>query len=195
MSDQRQDSTQVRSLPAFVGERRRGAGSELEREVIALFDSHRGRLLAYVRTFGTAGHDAEEVVQEVFLSLFRHLQMGKPRNHLQGWMFRVAHNLALKHRMANQRWQNRVDAGDDFAETHRDPSPNPEENAVSAQRQRRLSSVASALPEQDQWCLYLRAEGLRYREIAEVLGISLGSVSNSLSKSLERLLRADGIAP
>jgi RNA polymerase sigma-70 factor, ECF subfamily len=196
MSDQHSDSTRVGSLPVFAADRRRGGDAELEREVIALFDSHRSRLLAYVRTFGIAGHDAEEVVQEVFLSLFRHLQMGKPRTQLHGWMFRVAHNLALKQRMASQRWRNWVDPNqdseDNFAEIHRDPSPNPEEYAVSAQRQRRLSSVVSALPEQDQWCLYLRAEGLRYREIAEVLGISLGSVSNSLSRSLERLLRADG---
>jgi RNA polymerase sigma-70 factor (ECF subfamily) len=54
-----------------------------------------------------------------------------------------------------------------------------------------LLAVLRALPEQDQYCLYLRAEGLRYREISEVLGISLGTVSNSLGRSLGRLGRAD----
>jgi RNA polymerase sigma-70 factor (ECF subfamily) len=54
-----------------------------------------------------------------------------------------------------------------------------------------LQSVLRALPEQDQWCLSLRAEGLRYREIAEVLDISLASVSVSLGRSLARLSRAD----
>ncbi len=48
-----------------------------------------------------------------------------------------------------------------------------------------------AMPEQDQCCLSLRAEGLRYRDIAEVLGISLGSVANSLERALSRLARAD----
>jgi len=52
--------------------------------------------------------------------------------------------------------------------------------------------VVNALPEQDQSCLCMRAEGLRYREIAEALGISLGSVAASLARSLERLGRADG---
>jgi len=56
-----------------------------------------------------------------------------------------------------------------------------------------LLSVVRALPEQDQCCLSLRAEGLRYREIAEVLGISLGSVAASLEKSLSRLTRAEQI--
>jgi RNA polymerase sigma-70 factor, ECF subfamily len=51
--------------------------------------------------------------------------------------------------------------------------------------------VVRAMPEQDQCCLSLRAEGLRYREIARVLGISLGSVANSLERTLSRLARAD----
>ena len=47
-----------------------------------------------------------------------------------------------------------------------------------------------ALTEQDQRCLALRAEGLRYREIADVLGMSLGAVAKSLERSLERIARA-----
>ena len=52
--------------------------------------------------------------------------------------------------------------------------------------------MLEALPEQDQRCLILRAEGLKYREIAEILGISLGSVSMSLARSLARMTRAEG---
>ena len=69
----------------------------------------------------------------------------------------------------------------------------PEESLAARQRHQRLLAVVSALPEQDQWCLSLRAEGLRYREIAEVLGISLGSVAASLEKSLSRLTRSEQI--
>jgi RNA polymerase sigma-70 factor (ECF subfamily) len=64
---------------------------------------------------------------------------------------------------------------------------------AASQRQRRLLAVVRALPEQDQCCLSLRAEGLRYREIADVLGISLGSVAASLEKSLSRLARAEQV--
>jgi RNA polymerase sigma-70 factor (ECF subfamily) len=72
-----------------------------------------------------------------------------------------------------------------------DPHPNPEDQLAFRQRQDRLRSVVDALPEMDRECLYLRSEGLRYREIADVLGISLGSVANSLAKSLSRLTAAD----
>jgi RNA polymerase sigma-70 factor (ECF subfamily) len=79
-----------------------------------------------------------------------------------------------------------------LAEFHLDSRPNPEEQASFSQRQTRLLAVLRALPAQDQHCLRLRAEGLRYREIAEVLGRSLGSISASLARSLARLGRADG---
>ena len=70
-----------------------------------------------------------------------------------------------------------------------DPNPNPEEQLLNKDRQQRLRSVLDALPEKDRWCLYLRAEGLRYREIADVLGVSLGAVSMMLGRSLARLGR------
>jgi RNA polymerase sigma-70 factor (ECF subfamily) len=56
-------------------------------------------------------------------------------------------------------------------------------------RQRALQ-VAKALPEQDRRCLFLRAEGLRYREIAGILDMSLGAVSLSLTRSLARIARS-----
>jgi len=164
----------------------------IEREVMDLFEQYRNPLLRYALSFGIPVHDAEEVIQEVFLSLFRHLQAGKSRKNLRGWIFRVAHNLALKQRYANQRSCDKAASDWTIAEEQWDPSPNPEEHLSSAQRQRRLLAVVEALPEADQGCLRLRAEGLRYREIASVLGMSLGAVSISLTRSMARLIRADG---
>lgn len=166
--------------------------SEIECEVMDLFEQFRDPLLRYALSFGISIHDAEEVTQEVFLSLFRHLQLGRSRKHLRGWIFRVSHNLALKQRYANQRSRDRIEVDEAIAERQVDPSPSPEEHLSSAERRHRLLAVVRALPEADQNCLRLRAEGLRYREIAAVLGISLGAVSISLTRSLARLIRADG---
>src|SRR5271167_364958 len=142
--------------------------SEIEREVISLFDQFRNSLLRYVLSFGLSVHDGEEVTQEVFLALMRHLQLGKSRRNLRGWIFRVAHNLALKQRHANRQLQDEIDPDGTRAETRLDLSPNPEERVLSTQRRRRLLAVVYALPEQDRCCLRLRAEGLRYREIGHV---------------------------
>jgi RNA polymerase sigma-70 factor (ECF subfamily) len=165
--------------------------SEAEREVIRLFDEHRTRLLRYVLSIGLLVHDAEEIVQEVFLALFRHLQFGRPRDNLRGWIFRVAHNLALKARQAGQTRPDHAELDDLLAAGHVDPAPSPEQQLAFSQRQQYLLAAFRALPLRDQYCLHLRAEGLRYREIAEVLEMSLGAVSISLTRSIARLERAD----
>ena len=172
-------AVRVDAVPAFT--------SRLEEEVVGLFDRLRNPLLRYLLSFRTPIQDAEEIVQEVFLALFRHLSMGKSRSNLQAWTFTVAHNLALKNRLRGQRQVSGDNA--DRADT----AQGPEDYAVARQRQQRLMAVVRALPEQDQCCLSLRAEGLRYREIAAVLGISLGSVANSLERSLARVARADSL--
>ena len=161
--------------------------THLEQEVMALFDEYRDRLLRYVLSIGVCVDDGEEIVQEVFLSLFRHLSLRRSRANLRGWLFRVAHNLALKQRSRDRR----TDSGAEQIEDRHDPTPGPEEQLAARQRQGRLLAVFLALPETDRYCLSLRAEGLRYREIAAVLGISLGSVSISLTRSIARLSRAD----
>src|SRR5271170_4249661 len=165
--------------------------SELENVVIHLFDQTQARLSNYVVSFGLPHHDAEDIVQETFLSLFHHLERGRPRWNLNGWLFRVAHNLALKRRMANHAASSSVDH-EEFLAQYPDPADNAEEQLAFNQAQQRLRAVFEALPEQDRRCLYLRAEGLKYREIARTLGISLGSVSISLSRSLARMNRAVG---
>jgi RNA polymerase sigma-70 factor (ECF subfamily) len=161
----------------------------LEDEVIALFDQFRDPLLRYLSSLGHALPDGEEVIQEVFLALFQHLHRGKSRDNLRGWLFRVAHNLALKRRYRTRRdLEARAEAG--VEDLVIDPGPSPEDQLASRQTQKRLLAVVQALPEQDRKCLSMRAEGLRYREIAEILDMSLGAVSLSLARSLARIARS-----
>ena len=172
------------SEPGFRHSRER-----LEEEVVGLFEQFRGPLLRYLASFGLAFPDGEEVIQEVFLSLFQHLQRGKSSQNLPGWLFRVAHNLALKRR---QRMRRDFESLSEAAAQHLAiaQGPSPEAQVAGAQTQKRILSVVSALPEQDRRCLSFRAEGLRYREIAGILGMSLGAVSLSLARSLARIARS-----
>jgi RNA polymerase sigma-70 factor, ECF subfamily len=185
------DSIDELSFPALARVEPPAEASELECEVMELHDQLRDALLRYALSLGVPLNDAEEVIQEVFLSLYRHLQLRRSRANLRGWLFRVTHNLGLKRLQVNRRWDAKTISDWALAHAQPDPSPNPEEEALSAQRQHRLLAVVQALPEADQCCLRLRAEGLRYREIAAVLGMSLGAVSISLTRSLARLIRAD----
>ncbi len=165
---------------------------ELKEEIVALFDDLRDPLLRYLSGFGLAFCDGEEIIQETFLALFQHLRAGKPRDNLRGWLFRVAHNLALKQRYRHRRGAAAFTAVGLFEGAAIDPAPTTEECLIRNERQHRLLAVLHALPEQDRQCLVLRAEGLRYREISQVLDISLGAVSLSLARSLARMGRAAG---
>jgi RNA polymerase sigma-70 factor (ECF subfamily) len=165
--------------------------SPLAEEVTRLFDRWREPLLGYLVTLGLRIHEGEDVTQEVFLSLFQHLLGGKSRENLRAWIFRVGHNLALKRRYSPQRLF-LVQAEQDTPVEIQDSAPDPEQTFATKQRRECLLAVVNAISERDRCCLHLRAEGLRYRDIADVLGISLGSVAASLTRSLERLRRVDG---
>lgn len=161
--------------------------ADVDRLVLQSFDEHARGLRRYVESFGLQRNAAEDIVQEAYLSLFRHLQLGRPATHLKAWLFRVGHNLALKHRARARRWQ----AGAPPAVLV-DPAAGVDVRMEDAERRRRLQAVVRALPERDRRCLSLRAEGLSYRDIADVLGISTGSVAASLARAFARLARSEG---
>ena len=162
------------------------ADAHLQLLILRLFDEHAAGLRRYALSFGLPPAAAEDVVQDAYLALFAHLRLGRSREHLRGWLYRVTHNLALKHRARAKRWQP-ADGASARVLMAVDPAANPEERLAAAQRRRRLRAVARALPARDRQCLSLRAEGLNYRDIATVLGVSLGSVAKSLARAFARL--------
>lgn len=165
---------------------------ELEGEVVFLFDELGDRIFRYLLYLGVSPHDGEEIVQESFLLLFQHLRRGKSRENLRGWVFKVARNLAFKQLRRNCDQQRLLIPLDDPAAARAGSDADPEQQARSRRRQANLWAVVKALPKRDQACLFLRAEGLRYREIADIVGVSLGSVAASLARSLGKLTRVDG---
>jgi RNA polymerase sigma-70 factor (ECF subfamily) len=178
-------------MPASGNHESAPASGPFEDTVTTYFDELRTPLLRYLVSLGLSIQDSEEIVQEVFLALFEHLRQGKSQRNLRGWVFRVAHNQGLKRRHANGRNLRLVSGSESDAAMSQDPRPDPEAQAARSQHRKRVLAILGALSEQDRRCLCLRAEGLRYREIAGVLGISLGGVALSLKRSLTALIPAD----
>jgi RNA polymerase sigma-70 factor (ECF subfamily) len=191
MSDVRTEAASIAAVATVEFSPDVPASSPVEQEVLDLFDSTRHSLMRYLTSFYLDAADAEEILQETFLALFKHLQRGKSRRNLRGWLFRVAHNLALRKKTRDRKELQNV-SGPAAEHTILDPAPNPEDQLLGHEERHRLMAVVAALPEQDRRCLFLRAEGLRYREIAAVLDIALGSVAISLTRSLTRINRARG---
>jgi RNA polymerase sigma-70 factor, ECF subfamily len=166
-----------------------GNRAKLGLDVAGFFDQFREPLLRYMWNCGLPVQEGEEVVQDVFLSLFQHLGRGKPLENVRGWLFRVAHNQALRRRYRRRRAAE-VGTAAIAGDLSIDPAPNPEDLVAKSQTRQRFLAIVAALSEQDRRCLFLRASGLRYREIAGVLDMSLGAVSLSLARTLARIARS-----
>jgi RNA polymerase sigma-70 factor, ECF subfamily len=154
-------------------------------ELLRWFDELRGPVCRYLMCQGASQADAEDAVQEAFLKFHRHLDIRGDRTNLAGWVFQVARN-HLRDDRKSARHRRTVPLED--AITHQaDSRKGPEYGALSRERAERLRSAIEKLPEQQRECMLLRASGLRYREIAEIMGINAASVGSLVHRAVERL--------
>jgi RNA polymerase sigma-70 factor (ECF subfamily) len=163
---------------------------KLEEQITQLFDELRQPIRRYLLCMNVSHMEAEETIQETFLRLYRHLLSGGKEDNLRGWIFRVAHNIGvnnLKRRKyigpSNPR------QGADPSALNIDPAPNPEERLLRKERMALTHAAISALSERQKECLYLRAEGFRYREIAELLGVTVSTVAELLHRAIKKLTK------
>ncbi|MGA8596371.1 MAG: sigma-70 family RNA polymerase sigma factor [Bryobacteraceae bacterium] len=130
---------------------------------------------------------AEEIVQETFLKLHRHLSRSGDRSNLRGWIYRVARNLALnEHASARRRRGQAIEdcsCEDCFASDHDSPEVQFLQNELETQLRQAMRKLSEAQCE----CLVLRAQGMKYREIADVLDISVASVGENIQRGLGKL--------
>src|SRR5271170_4232274 len=140
--------------------------------LLDLFDREQIPLRRYLMFLGVRPEAAEEFVQEAFLRLHQHLRSGGERTNLRAWLYRVVHNLAVSEmQAARNRWTETIEDGG-VASQIVDRRDNPEEVFLAGQQQQKLEAALKKLPEAQRRCLVLRSQGLKYREIGEVLGLS-----------------------
>jgi RNA polymerase sigma-70 factor, ECF subfamily len=155
----------------------------LRRMVEEVYEDARNDVYYYLLTMGLEGADAQDLTQETFLRLYIALRDGQEIRSARGWVFRVAHNLGLKGRETRSRLQP-IDSGFSALVTAND---NPERSIIDTQRRQMLDAAIRELSPQQQQCLHLRAEGLRYHEIASTIGISISSVAVFLRRAVSKL--------
>jgi RNA polymerase sigma-70 factor (ECF subfamily) len=130
--------------------------------------------------------DAEDVVQEAFLRAFRFFDDLRASD-CRPWLLTIVRNTCYSWLRRN-RPHELVDAGDDLAHAVEDSAPSPEARLVREDDAVRLKrSIERLRPEYREVLMLREYEGLSYKEIAEVTGVSLGTVMSRLSRARQRL--------
>jgi RNA polymerase sigma-70 factor (ECF subfamily) len=153
-------------------------------EATKLFEELRKPLLRYLVCLGLSPDEAQDVAQDAFLSLHRHVRSGNTQENIRSWLFRVAHNQARNRQTSyDRRFATPLDASRDDMLDH----ATPERELLNKERFRQLRTAIRSLTEAERECLLLRAEGLRYREIGEVLGMATSTVADSVDRAVRKL--------
>jgi len=139
-----------------------------------------------VRLLGESG-SAEDIVQEVFLRLYEAVRQEQRIENLRSWTFQVGHNMAIdqQRRRDVEWWAARAFRREEL----RADAPNSETALLQAERRRLVQAALSLVTPQERQVLELRAEGLRYREIAEVMGLHVSTVSTFLLRAVRKIAR------
>lgn len=171
---------------------------------VALVERHRcGDLQAFDEVYDRFGEmvynlalrlsgnreEAADLTQEIFLRVYRHLGGFGGRSTLKTWVFRIAIN-HCRDRLSRHipAMQPIDDSCEEGTVSIADPARGPEELAVAADQGRLVMEGLARLPQVFREAVVLRdLEGLSYEEIAEVLGVRVGTVRSRIARGRDHL--------
>jgi RNA polymerase sigma-70 factor (ECF subfamily) len=153
----------------------------------------RYRLVAYRVAYRLLGQEADalDAVQDGFIKALTHLNSFQGKSSFKTWLLRVVSNAALDlGRKRGRRDMLSLDAapGDDANGKQALSFQDPTEGLERADLRQLLDEALATLPEAQRRTFILHADGdLSYREVAEVMGISIGTVMSRLFYARQKL--------
>ena len=129
----------------------------------------------------------EDLYQEICLGVWRALPRFRGASSLRTYLYRIAHNQALRHLTRRRREPLRPDDQEATLASLADAASTPERSAVEGDARRRLARQIRALPLSLRQPLVLKLEGLTDREIGETLDLRTGTVSVRLTRARRAL--------
>jgi RNA polymerase sigma-70 factor, ECF subfamily len=158
----------------------------------------------YKRAYRYVGdpHDAEDVVQDAFLSAYKHLDQFRGTAKITTWLTSIVSNSALTQLRRRPRHPSvSIDEkiGDEkdhsVSDTLADTRPNPEDDCVRSDLRRHIVRFAAELSPSMRMAIQLRdLEGLTISEAARILGVAEGTFKCQVSRArskLKRLIHGD----
>ena len=180
------------------------AGRRVRRDFAGVVDAYETPLLRYARhLIGPNEADAEDVVQETFLRLHRHVERHGPQSvrNLARWLFHVTHNVALdslRRKATHQKAREGLSGiKGRAAEIERGNSPEGLTALVRRAACERALEELGKLPDEQRHVLLLKViQDMTMRDIAHITGTLLGNVAYQLNQALKglgRRLKAAGV--
>lgn len=162
--------------------------NNLEEQIRQIFESLRMPVYQYLLSVFGEPAEAEDLTQDAFLQLYKVLLKGQEIDNVRFWIFRVAHNLAVNKRK-HQQFVSTIEANswEELEKILPDAGLNPEQNVLRREKFERLFNGLKQLTLNERQSLYLRAEGFRYKEIAEIMNIGVPTVGEYLRRSIRKL--------
>jgi RNA polymerase sigma factor (sigma-70 family) len=150
---------------------------------------HSGRVYRLADRLTGNSHDAEDLTQEVFVRVFRSLPTYSPGT-FEGWLHRITTNLFLD--MTRRRQRIRFEGlGEETAARLRGAEPTPSQAFDERHLDFDISAALADLPPEYRAAVVLcDIEGLTYEEIADVLGVKLGTVRSRIHRGRAQLRAA-----
>lgn len=168
-----------------------------------LFDRHRHSLLKHILYIVQEERAAEDLVQEVFLRVWTRAAQWDGRGDARSWIYRIATNLALNHlRTVHRRRQQPLEVPDEpyddedgtFTQTPPwlidNALPDPQAILEQAEQSKFLWELVDGLPDEKRDVLHLvYGAEMDIRQVADELGVPIGTVKSRLHYTLKRLAR------
>jgi RNA polymerase sigma-70 factor (ECF subfamily) len=155
----------------------------------ALLDRHQAKVLRIARLLGVTATDRDDVAQDVFVRVFRHLDGFRPGGDFSGWIYRVTVNVVHDHRKRARRTAWREGALDDAPEPAVETgAADPHRMVESRDLARELEAALADLSERERAVFVLRElEGLETAAVARALGVTRITVRRHLGLARRRL--------
>jgi RNA polymerase sigma-70 factor (ECF subfamily) len=161
-----------------------------------LVTRHRGRIFAMIRNMVKNETDAWDLSQEVFIKAWHALPRFEAKARFSTWLYRIAHNAVYDFTR-----RRRPEGGDEindeiFARDRIDPAAvatpaearSPDDAMAGDELRRKIEAALAKLSPDHREAVVLKdVQGLAYKEIAEVMGCSLGTVMSRLFYARQKL--------
>ena len=153
--------------------------SERERIFLELFTANKPRIQRLCYGYLGSAEEAEDLFQEIMTNVWNSLPRFRGEAQASTWLYRIAINTALVYRKKRKRGEELTDVADERGGPH--------QNLEQQERLAALRAAIAALPDQERLIVTLLLEGLSYREIADITGITVNYVGVKISRIKQAL--------